>query len=246
MMKLPMGDVHSDYHGMKDTIAIKREEEVTIWPWADRAIFPWPKPVVWIKSPVTGKKRWPGDLWGVDSQGQLVIVESKLGNSTNPFEDFLSYRPRRGETEADDLLARWEKEYASECQEKCPPKERKQCWEERAPGQTLGILPRSQKRKYLWKWKSLAKMIEKYIGSEDYPRTVRRYLEARKMAGNPFPHFCGLIAGLAPELSPTGSKAATKLIDRHGKDKVHLFEATATVTEDGRYVVLKIKKLPLP
>jgi hypothetical protein len=54
-------------------VRIKAEEEAIIWLWAKPSIFPWQRPRAWLFPPVTGKTRWPGDLWGIDSCGDLVI-----------------------------------------------------------------------------------------------------------------------------------------------------------------------------
>jgi hypothetical protein len=38
------------------------------------------------------KAPYPGDLWGVDEDGDLIVVETKLGRyATDPFKDFLEF-----------------------------------------------------------------------------------------------------------------------------------------------------------
>jgi hypothetical protein len=37
----------------------------------------------------------PGDLWGIDSEGDLIIVETKLGKKRqDPFCDFVGFETR--------------------------------------------------------------------------------------------------------------------------------------------------------
>src|SRR5438046_1174944 len=75
---------------------LMHEEEAAVWLWYLAAAWPsqpalpgWPCSIEWIFSPVTGNKQWPGDVWGVDERGELVIVEGKMGDRRDPFEDFV-------------------------------------------------------------------------------------------------------------------------------------------------------------
>ncbi len=70
------------------------EEAGTLWLWVWPSLLGWPHEITWLFSPVTGKRPWPGDLWGLDATGNLLIVEAKSargGSATDPFEDFVDY-----------------------------------------------------------------------------------------------------------------------------------------------------------
>ena len=72
------------------------EESGTFWLWAWPEILGWPVEITWLFSPVTGNYPWPGDLWGVDASGELLIVETKSSvYPADPFEDFLDCEQRR-------------------------------------------------------------------------------------------------------------------------------------------------------
>ena len=77
---------------------VTSEETGTLWLWAYPKLLGWPAPITWLFSPVTGRYPWPGDLWGVDSQGELLIVESKAARGRggqDPFRDFIGYEARK-------------------------------------------------------------------------------------------------------------------------------------------------------
>ena len=75
-----------------------REAPACIWLWAWPHLFGWHKPVHWLFSSGTGNKPGrgsarPGDRWGVDASGDLIIVEAKAcavgGDLPDPFVNFL-------------------------------------------------------------------------------------------------------------------------------------------------------------
>ena len=91
------------------------EESASFLLWAWPRLLGWPRTINWLFSPVTGKDSYPGDLWGLDSRGELLIVETKLdrkGATQDPFEDFVAYcRQPANEKRwrADHLRRRWER-----------------------------------------------------------------------------------------------------------------------------------------
>jgi hypothetical protein len=74
---------------------LKSEEIGTFWLWAWPDLLGWPFQITWLFSPVTGKSKWPGDLWGLDDRGNLLIVETKLARNDrgpqDPFKDFIGF-----------------------------------------------------------------------------------------------------------------------------------------------------------
>ena len=82
------------------------EEHGHIWMWMWPELVDWPRPVMWLFSFNTGPTKadrqscrtWlgPGDSWGIDADGDLLIVEVKKAKSpmsaepaTDPYADFL-------------------------------------------------------------------------------------------------------------------------------------------------------------
>ena len=64
-----------------------------MWAWPE--ILGWPTDITWLFSPPTGKSVWPGDLWGIDDSGELIIVETKSSLvPRDPFEDLLPFQER--------------------------------------------------------------------------------------------------------------------------------------------------------
>jgi hypothetical protein len=62
------------YKCRKGLLSIIHEEEAILCLWAESRLLQWEYPIAWINSPVVGKHRWLGDLWGIDSQGDLIII----------------------------------------------------------------------------------------------------------------------------------------------------------------------------
>lgn len=222
-------------------VRIKAEEEAIIWLWAKPAIFPWKRPLAWLFSPVTGKHRWPGDLWGIDSSGDLIILENKRGDKKDPFEDFVQYAEKsHDETTAKNLIEKWEKQYKSE-------KARGKRLEAREGHQ--GILPRSSHAGPLRRWPLLALSISTRIRGGNYARKVRRWLDARDRRGNPQPHYVGLVVSVdenPPELSARGLKSKDDMQMRVGREQVHLFIVRCMKTPGpGANVEISLSQYPV-
>ncbi len=227
------------YSGQLGTLNVY-EEEGTVWLWAYPILLDWPCEIVWIDSPVVGNTRWPGDLWGVDRQGELILVEMKRAGSADPFEDFLSFHdPSRREIRAEELLKRWQRQHKAEL--RFP-----HALAERPAGQTAGLLPRSRHRFALRRWPYLAGLIDAQIRSPVYVEKVQAYLNRRAKQGNPLPHYVGWLVragqgrrGQSP-LSPKGWRSMAKLQGLAGRDRVWLYTVTVEVrTISEREVVIE-------
>src|SRR5713101_5810733 len=78
------------------TDLVRWEEPGTLWLWAWPEILGGLADITWLFSPPTGNSLWPGDLWGMDANGEFVIVETKNTlKPGDPFEDFLRLEERR-------------------------------------------------------------------------------------------------------------------------------------------------------
>ena len=70
------------------------EEEGTFWVFVWSELVPWPHKITWLMS-LGGRQQYDwevGDLWGVDEQGELLIIESKLvKRREGPFKEFMGH-----------------------------------------------------------------------------------------------------------------------------------------------------------
>ncbi len=233
-----------DYGGAERVLSIIREEEAVVWLWAEPRLLQWEFPIGWINSPVVGKRRWPGDLWGVDSQGDLIILECKRILPVDPFEDFISFHNlNRPELSSQDLLKRWKKHYRAETDPRFP-----NCWEERPSRQTKGLVPRSNHRKHIRRWKHLAALINKNVSSPEYKESVKRNLALRDKRDNPPPYYAGLIIKSNQKsaiLSQKGYQAFFDLRETAGTDHVNLYIAQAEVVGNHQVEISIRKEEPL-
>jgi hypothetical protein len=176
------------YNTSRGRIVIHHEEDALCWCWAYPELLPWPAAVHWLYTPVVGKHRWPGDLWGVDARGELLILECKqCRRADDPFHDFVDYhREGREEFTALHWLAKWKTHLQAELAFPSATMER-------PPNRTNGLLPRSNKRAHIRRWPVLATWIDAQIRSTGYADGVRAALSYRAERQNPPPHYFALM-----------------------------------------------------
>ena len=61
------------------TDLVYMEEAGTLWLWAFPELLRWHTGITWLFSP-PGRNRWDGDLWGIDDDGNFVLVEAKCAS----------------------------------------------------------------------------------------------------------------------------------------------------------------------
>src|SRR5262249_14443504 len=150
--------------------------------------------VNWLFAPVNKKRPWPGDLWGVSANGDLLIVETKRAGSggVDPFADFVGFdRARdarvngRRVVVAATLREQWqdllqgERAFIQQCHTAlCQGQWRREVWR--------GVVPYSLKRVVVWRWRELyLREIALRISNEEYEDEVDQALTRRARAGNP-------------------------------------------------------------
>ena len=218
MIRKATSELPHEYRNSQGVIDLMHEEDALCWLWAFPSLFKWRSPIVWLYTVVVGNRRWPGDLWGVDCRGNLLIVEAKqCKRSDDPFKDFEAvYEPGKREFTATHWIRKWEKHWKAETSFE-------NGYSERPPGRTDGILPRSNRRQHMRRWKRLTIRIDKYIRSPKYSTTVYRYLQIRGQSGNPTPYYFALMieSGKNRKMVSDNAKASErKLKIAVGKDNV--------------------------
>ncbi len=207
------------------------EESASVLLWAFPSLLGWPREIHWLFSPVVGNSKYPGDLWGLDTSGNLLVVETKLdkpGRSTNPFEDFVRFVAGGMVSQhcpAEVLERRWRKLLKRELEflgtaspffsASCP-----------TSGTYPGVVPYSRHRKAIWYWQDLYRQhIAPQLESGTHERAVARALRCRRAVADPDPVLIGLVAvtrNESPALSRAGADGARKLRAAVGSDRVHL------------------------
>lgn len=227
------------------TKQMNSEEPASLWPWAWPELLGWPFEVTWLFSPVNTRANRPGDIWGVDATGELLIVETKHDlelSKLDPFKDFVGFTARqrvrdtRSSLTADSLAARWHKYYRMECNFLKNQADQFFRSSEPTEGTFPGVVPYSYHRHRVWHWQRLyLDRIAPRIQSEAYQRAVWFALEARRQSDEPSPHFFGLILNLrdtTPKLPDHARQRAITLRQSEGPQRVHLRVVRATLVRD--------------
>jgi len=215
------------------------EEQASLWLWAYPELLGWDREIKWLFSPVVGKKRFPGDLWGIDSQSSLILVETKLAKAhspgQDPFVDFVPFETqsaKRLNTEV--IQQRWEglltdemgflEQHREDIEDNWPNE-----------GRYPGVVPYSKHRHAVWDWRRvyLEVIVPQLQDSTGYVARIREYL-ARRTRNSPI-HYFGIVAvaaGSMPRLSPKGKANYDMLRRRAGKSRVHFRGIQASYTRD--------------
>ena len=218
-----------------------REEEASLFLWAWPELFGWEQDLEWLFSPVVGQT-WPGDVWGIDETGAMIIVETKKASRPeDPLRDFAGYiskRPVRGMNplESNELiLERWEK---------CLKMEMgfiKRFRDHLAhviewDGPHAGVVPYSRKRFAIQKWPDVyIERIIPRITRADYKDRVRGWLDKRGQSEGKV-HFCGLFSATGneqPRLSAQGRRNFEILRAEVSEDQVHWRVIGANLQQTG-------------
>jgi hypothetical protein len=224
------------YRHSQGRLDIKHEEDALCWLWAFPSLLPWRQPIVWLYTPVVGNKRWPGDLWGVDSNGDLLIIECKQCKQLDdPFQDFIPYHAEH----KDELSAvHWQGKFLRHLkQELAYPN----CYTTRPIGRTGGILPRSNKRQHIRRWRQLAKLVDVRIRAPQYRELALGYLQTRASRHDPTPYYLALLAVRSsnqPLLSKQAKESWHTLQAKVGADHVRVVTATGELLQSNQLRVV--------
>jgi hypothetical protein len=235
-------DTPIEYRQHQGYLEVKHEEDALCWFWAFPHLMPWPRPILWLYTPVVGNKNWPGDLWGIDSQGELLIVEcKKCKRSDDPFIDFVPFHESgRPELSAEHWKWKFQKHLKAELAFS-------DCLTERPKKKTDGILPRSNKRKHIQRWPKLGRIIDDYIRSPEYKDHALHYLQIRAGRHDPTPFYLALMVvsnSKSPIISERAIASGRKLQQMVGSDHVRVITVIGAFLRDNK-VRIAVKEIPL-
>ena len=235
-------DLSIMYQGQdKALLDVKHEEESLCWLWAFPHLVPWPYPVIWLYTAVTGNKKWPGDLWGVDSQGDLLVVECKqCKRPDDPFVDFKNYH-HSGRPELS--ASHWQEKFQKHLKAELAFPD---CLQERPKNKTDGILPRSNQRIHLRRWQTLGGKIDKRIRSPHFCGEASNYLRRREERNDPTPFYLALMViskTKSPVLTEGAKKSGLALKQMVGDDHVRVITAKGVLLPNAQ-VRISIEAMP--
>lgn len=221
---------------------IPSEESASLWVLAWPRLLGWPRRIHWLFAPaVDSRRKGPGDLWGLDSEGRLIIIETKFDPVAGPKDPFKSFVPyiKSGIDDhswtTKELRARWLKYFASE--RNFVENELATFWSTKPmTGTYRDSVPYSFRRYAVWRFRSLyCTSIAPLIVNGTYQRAIDRALRLREAAGDPPPVFVGLVASMTAnfQLSKEGRKNLLVLQRRAGESRVHLRAINATLGSKG-------------
>lgn len=203
-----------------------REEDGTFWLWAWPELLQWPRELVWLFSPVVGRRPYPGDMVGVDELGSLVYVETKLArNPLDPYEDFIGRADSLRNADTEEIERRWQKLLRGErgfIDRHLHDVENGRRFERAYPG----VVPYSSRRFVLGRWPQLYRdrIVPNLLESGGYEEKGRRFLDARFRACKKLAYFVALfrlVPGIQPTLTAVGRRNRADLVREAGAECVH-------------------------
>jgi hypothetical protein len=222
------------------------EENATFWLWAYPSLLGWHRKLEWLFSPVVGNSQFPGDLWGIDEAGNLLLVEMKRKRQSDPFKDFIGYENNKiWELSAsyEQLKKRWEKLYSAELdfwQSHATELNKRQLGKITAKG----VVPYSSKRIATRQWIELyTKVIIPHLFEEAaYSKNVIQFLKVRNQLVEKTIYYFGMVFVKDPNqlnLSKKGEDHFRELSTRTGNDRVHLLSMVAQKSQSDQCVHLQ-------
>ena len=223
------------------------EESGTLWVWAFPDLLGWPADIAWLFPRVSNDG--PGDLWGIDATGDLLIMETKSSTPKkrleDPFQDFanLDFLQDKNLFKADRLQRIWEELYDQEL-----AWIRSGC--QKPDGAAPGVIPYSSHRGTISLWITLwREKLLPFLEGVQYPATVRDFLRRRKERVDPPPHFFGLYTvthSKRPGLSQPGSKHFRELAKHVGVGRIHQRALRCLKLENGIAKIESVDVEPCP
>jgi len=241
-------DIMPDVSKANDLLC-RYEEQASLWIWAYPELLGWRREIRWLFSPVVGKRRFPGDLWGIDSNSNLIIVETKLAKTDkgqDPFVDFIAFEEDQAKgLRIDKIQKRWERLFKNEL-EFIERHRNDVAGGRRKKGPFPGVVPYSRNRNAIWQWRRLylGVIVPMILDDKGYAGKIRTYFA--KWGGNGQIHYFGIIAagsGISPRLSPKGKRNYDELCRKAGAARTHFRGLQASYHPGGSNVEVTVRPL---
>ena len=227
-------------HNLGGLFSNEEEGSLLLWAWPE--LLQWHSDYVWLFSPVVGRS-WPGDIWGIDNQGSLLIVETKRANKAeDPMRDFIGYvnRPflkgRNPIRYPETIRERWVQLLQKEIsfiERTLNSGTNLAWWDDTHPG----VIPYSSKRFVIRKWPQIyLEVIISQLLDPHYKDKVEAWLNLRKNQTDPNLHYIGLFTvpkESEPRLSRRGRENFILLKEEVGKDYIHCCALKVEESESG-------------
>lgn len=193
--------------------------DILNWFWAWPELIDWPFRVSWLFSFAQGSlghsgPPGPGELWGIDTEGELLLVSLRIGGTkrrVDPFAPFVSGRnPSRGKLFHDDrtrtrrgtvlhadwLRSQWRDSLAREVSRI----DHNRPGDEDAMAGELCLLPHGRRGAALRRWIG-ARLYDPLplLTTSDYVANVMAALKRRAATRQPKHHYVGILVGTAGE-----------------------------------------------
>ena len=204
-------------------IVLPTEEHASLWISVRPRLLGWHRPISWLPPQVlNARRKTKRDLCGLDSEGNLIIVETKLDrgkSSRDPIGSLLEYSRHNAKDHAwsaKELRAKWVGCLAS--QKTFLENEIAMLWSTEPNAATFtGIVPYALDRYPVWRYRSLyCAIVARAISDERYERAIDQALRFREAAGDPPPVFASLVASTSNDfqLSSEGRRNL-QLLQKH-------------------------------
>jgi hypothetical protein len=214
----PNPDIETNMKPEDDEHRHRNEHQGTFWIFAWTELIPWPHKIVPLFSPCGGRGWEVGDFWGVDEQGQLLVIETKTkANRESPFNKFADHHAPPLDVLRNHWLRRLSQEKAFRqahphglgCEKPL------QSW----PGLLDSSVGRMECRRYR---RVYLECIAPRVDSGEYELVAQRNLDRYVETGCPSPHYLGLFTLFDRDEVPRYVDDHN-LISKVGKDHVHAF-----------------------
>ena len=229
---------------------LSKEHSGRVWLWTWPELLLWEglrksqsrsQYIAWLGVYGSTANRCPGDIWGLDNDGNLLLVELKVWPGRHdPFSRFVQVAQDRHQFAADVLAHGWrnrlqlERTYAITAERLLVQRARE------APSAAPGLLPYASRREALHAWPDLYGRLLRWVCSVKYEALVDSRLEQRRRNGNPSPHFIGFAVmhrDEQPHLRGAWRHGYEALRNVAGRNRVHCRAAVARTAPNNDVIV---------
>ncbi len=235
------------------TCILSKEHSGRVWLWRWPELLWWkgvhgasvrPHDIAWLGVYGSTANGCPGDIWGLDRNGDLLVIELKVWpGRDDPFSRFVPIAQDRRQFAADILANDWRRRLHDELEYEKTARRLLRRRADRAPAVARGLLPYYSRREALHAWPDLYESLLDRVSSADYRALVESRLDLRRRADDSPPHFIGFAMmhrDEQPTLSGSWGQGYTDLCEAAGPKRVHYRAAIAKLSSGRDAVVTPV------